>query len=64
MRKMDEGSAKTESGKRKVRFLGFSGFCSLLGLCDIVVYNKKYIYLIFSPIPGTELQKLLEFPKW
>lgn len=28
--------------------------------CDIVIYNKN-MYLIFVPIPGTELWKLLEF---
>lgn len=25
--------------------------------------NKKYIYLVFFPAPGTKLQKPLEFPK-
>ena len=30
--------------------------------CDIVNYNKKYIYLDLGPVPGTEHLKLLEFP--
>ena len=29
----------------------------------IVIYNKKYVYLAFVPVPGTELLKYLEFPK-
>ena len=30
--------------------------------CDIVIYNKKYVFGL-HPISGTKLQKLLEFPK-
>lgn len=30
---------------------------------DIVIYNKKYMYLVFIPVSGPELLKPLEFPK-
>ena len=33
-------------------------------LCDIVIYNKKYVFGLFSVISGTELLKPLGFPKW
>lgn len=30
-----------------------------ISLCDIVIYVKKYIYLVFGPIPGTQLLNTL-----
>lgn len=35
----------------------------LVGVCDIMIYNKKYIFDLI-PITGTELLNPLEFPKF
>ena len=35
--------------------------CMWLSIPELVIYNKKYIYLAF--VPGTELLKPLEFLK-
>ena len=34
----------------------------ILGFCDTVIYNQKYV-LGFYPLSGMELLKSLEFPK-
>ena len=34
---------------------------SIIVRCDIVIYNKKYIFGLL--LPGTELLKPLEFPE-
>ena len=50
--------------------MSHTGFnISLMMNCDIVIYNKKKIYIyiyIFSlcPVSGAELLKLLKFTKW
>lgn len=31
-------------------------------ICDIMIYNNKYIYFVFVPGPGTDLLKPLAFP--
>ena len=30
--------------------------------CDIVIYNRKYIRLVFLRVSGTDFLKPLEFP--
>lgn len=33
-----------------------------MGGCGIVIYNKKYVCLVYVAFPGTHLTKPLEFP--
>ena len=36
---------------------------SMVHNCDIVIYNKKYIYLILSTVFGSQIPKSLELPE-
>ena len=33
----------------------------VVGICNTVIYNKKYMFDV-QPVPGTELLQPLEFP--
>ena len=50
---------KKRERKRKEREWERETMCDIEIVCDIVIYNKKYIFGLCPPVSGTELLKPL-----